>query len=117
MFCVRILFLGQTSNSRSEVLQECTRGIVKDGHIFRKGKNAGVFTRLGRADTAEKCVEICCGDSLCQVALFLKDSNKPHGSCYAVKCKDRVSSCNTIPVKKSHLTSSIFIRNPGMCGN
>ena len=108
--------LGHTLKTRNDLLQSCKRGILRHGHIFKKGKNAGTFSLLAKSDSIEECVDICCRkfQSSCQVALFLRDMKTSHGSCYAVRCKNSENSCETIAVRKRNLISSIFIRDSGL---
>ena len=76
----------------------CDVGKIIYNATLRLGMHSGMFTKLGRVDSMDDCIERCCRSSNADVAYKL-------GSfCFAVKCKTK-DMCKPSPTMFSDITS------------
>lgn len=78
--------------NRQGKLKRCAYESVLSNHTFRRNKQAGVFTHLGHTTDIQKCKQMCCEVSDCDVAFM------PENHCYAVSCYSD-QHCETTPAK------------------
>ena len=67
---------------------------------LRGGLNAGNFTDNGKFESIQQCVDICCKESHCDLALMLLDH------CFTVRCHNR-HLCESVPSKTAKYRSRI----------
>lgn len=73
---------------------------------LRGGIKAGHFTHKGRVDDYRQCVDYCCKDELCNLALTLRNN------CYLVTCKT-YKACSTYPTLRRDFNPRIVYVNWG----
>ena len=67
---------------------------------LRGGLNAGNFTDNGKFESIQQCVDFCCKESHCDLALMLLDH------CFTVRCHNR-HLCESVPSKTAKYRSRI----------
>lgn len=79
--------------SRDDDRRLCIPGEVEHDVTLGGGINAGSYTEQGEILNMHECVEWCCRDRRCDVAMVIK------GICYTVSCYDR-RKCVSVPVRR-----------------
>lgn len=98
--CCNEVFLSADAEDSS--FQDCGR--VFRGYSLNKGKKAGIFKRLSRTNSHEKCVKDCCNDKDCQTALFVGKLQ----ACYSVDCETD-DACRPVRASKNSLKYDLTI--------
>lgn len=111
------LFLNVLSDNTSGSLTSeqdyelCKKGEVLESYVLRGGRKAGAYYKIGSAATHDECVDLCCSNDDCNLALFVKSS------CYSVECKS-AELCKPIKVhRKTGIRPWIFRRYHGRSRN
>ena len=60
----------------------CLSNEVRSDVDLKGGENAGIFTYKGRVEDFDTCIENCCRDETCDIAMTINDR------CYSVACED-----------------------------
>ena len=69
------------------------------------GKSSGKFIDHGSVDSMDTCLDFCCTNKKCNLALMLGKA------CYTVECKDK-KSCETSQAPASEFTPQLAIVRP-----
>ena len=78
----------------------CTSSNPRYNVTLRGGLNAGNFTDNGKFENIEQCVDFCCKESHCDLALMLLDH------CFTVRCHNR-HLCESVSSKTAKYRSRI----------
>ena len=105
------MYILSDNTSRSSTSEQdyglCKKGEVLESYVLRGGRKAGAYYKIGSAANYEECVDLCCSNDDCNLALFVKSS------CYSVECKS-AELCKPIKVhRKSGIQPWIFRRYRG----
>ena len=79
--------------NRNDDRRLCIPGEVEHDVTLGGGINAGSYTEQGEILNMHECVEWCCKDRKCDVAMVIK------GICYTVSCYD-LRKCVSVPVRR-----------------
>ena len=95
--------------AKAEQLSEvelCKRGEYFEDYALKGGSKAGKYIKLGKpVYSFDDCVELCCQDKDCKMALMLKRS------CFRVDChKGDPYQCERISARRSKFNPKLFIR-------
>ena len=84
----------------------CRRGEYFEDYALKGGSKAGTYIKLhGTVRTFDDCVDLCCRDKDCKMALMLKHS------CFRVDCrKGEPHRCERISARRSRFNPKLFIR-------
>ncbi|XP_028404226.1 uncharacterized protein LOC114526891 [Dendronephthya gigantea] len=80
-------------SARNEEKGVCVPGEVEHDVTLGGGIKAGSYTEQGEVLNMDECVEWCCKQRKCDVAMVIK------AICYTVTCYDR-KSCVSVPVRR-----------------
>ena len=69
---------------------KCLQSMVYYGVALRGGWTAGKFTDMGFVSSLQRCVQLCCNDSECQLAMLMSQK------CFTIRCYQS-EDCQTIP--------------------
>jgi hypothetical protein len=83
----------------------CKKGETLRNHALKGGRKAGAYYKIGKVETFDKCIDLCCSSEDCTLALFVKRS------CYSVECES-AQLCKPIRVHRA-IKPSIFRRYRG----
>ena len=84
-----------------ESRHNCTSSEQRQNVTLRGGLNAGRFKDNGKVANAQQCVEFCCKERHCDLALMLLDN------CFTVRCHNR-HLCESVPAKTLKYRSRII---------
>ncbi|XP_068704874.1 uncharacterized protein [Montipora foliosa] len=84
-----------------ESRRNCTSSEQRQNVTLRGGLNAGRFKDNGKVANAQQCVEFCCKERHCDLALMLLDN------CFTVRCHNR-HLCESVPAKTLKYRSRII---------
>lgn len=87
-------------SSRPVSRHHCTNSEQKHNVTLRGGLSAGHFKDRGKVGDMQKCVDICCKEDHCDVALMLLEN------CFTVICHNK-RLCESIPAKTGRYKSRI----------
>ena len=98
--------IGLANAERLSEAELCRRGEYYEDYALEGGSKAGTYTKLhGVAKTFDDCVDLCCKDKNCKMALMLKHS------CFRVDCKNgEPHRCKRIYAGGSRFKPKLFIR-------
>lgn len=84
----------------------CRRGEYYEDYALKGGSKAGTYIKLhGSVRTFDDCVDLCCQDKDCRMALMLRHS------CFRVDCrKGEPHRCERISARRSRFNPKLFIR-------
>lgn len=84
----------------------CRRGEYFEDYALKGGSKAGTYIKLhGVVRTFDDCVDLCCQDKDCKMALMLKHS------CFRVDCKKgEPHRCERVSARRSRFNPKLFIR-------
>lgn len=97
----------EATNS-SDDFELCKKGETLRNHALKGGRNAGAYYKIGKVRTFEECIDLCCSNEDCSLALFVKRN------CYSVECES-ARLCKPIRVHRA-IKPSIFRRYRGRFG-
>ena len=86
--------------SRPESRHNCTNSEQKHNVTLRGGLSAGHFKDRGKVTGMQECVDFCCKEDRCNVALMLLEN------CFTVICHNK-SLCESVPAKTGRYRSRI----------
>ena len=69
---------------------KCLQSMVYYGVALRGGWTAGKFTDMGVISSLQKCVQLCCKDRTCDLAMLLSQK------CFTIHCY-APEDCQTVP--------------------
>lgn len=69
---------------------KCLQSMVYYGVALRGGWTSGKFTDMGIVSSLQKCVQLCCNDSECELAMLISQK------CFTIHCYQS-EDCQTIP--------------------
>jgi len=87
-------------SSRPVLRHNCTNSEQKHNVTLRGGLSAGHFKDRGKVADMEKCVDFCCKEDHCDVALMLLEN------CFTVICHNK-RLCESVPAKTGRYKSRI----------
>ena len=97
--------LTRTETERYEL---CIKGNRFEGFAPKGGTKAGKYHRLGKVESFEECINLCCWKRNCKMALMLRTS------CFQVDCKpndgERTQLCKPVAARHSKYNPKLFIR-------
>ena len=64
----------------------CKTGLKLPGYSLKGGTKAGEYINLGSVNFFDECIDLCCKESDCQVAVML--THKEQQKCFKVVCYD-----------------------------
>ena len=70
--------------------QKCLQSMVYYGVALRGGWTSGKFTDMGIVPSLQKCVQLCCNDSTCDLAMLMSQK------CFTIHCYSP-EDCQTVP--------------------
>ena len=96
---------GLASGRRLSSFELCRSGEYYEDYALKGAKKAGNYTSLGMVETFDDCVDLCCEDKHCTMALMLRHS------CFRVDClKGNPHRCERISARRSKYNPKLFIR-------
>ena len=87
-----------------ESRHNCTSSEQKHNVTLRGGLNAGHFKDNGKVVNIQQCIDLCCGENHCDLALMLLEN------CFTVRCHNK-QLCESVPAKTSKYRSKIVYVN------
>ncbi|RMX60284.1 hypothetical protein pdam_00021442 [Pocillopora damicornis] len=84
---------------------KCPHGPILSNVTLRHELRAGKFSRLGKAEDMETCIQMCCDKDDCEMAFM------PGNHCYGVDCFSQ-KHCEITTVKPSNVTVKIAAVRP-----
>ena len=85
---------------QSELRHNCRDSEQKHNVTLRGGLNAGNFTDKGKVANIQQCIDFCCKEDHCDVALMLLEN------CFTVRCH-KIYLCESVPAKTAKYRSRI----------
>lgn len=73
-------------------------------HTLKGGRTAGEIKELGIVESAEDCIEKCCGEKNCEVAFLVNDT------CHSVECYGD-ELCQSVPMEDENISPTIIYMN------
>ena len=87
-----------------ESRHNCTNSEQKHNVTLRGGLNAGHFKDNGKVVNMQQCIDLCCGETHCDLALMLLEN------CFTVRCHNK-QLCESVPAKTAKYRSKIVYVN------
>ena len=87
-----------------ESRHNCTSSEQKHNVTLRGGLNAGHFKDNGKVVNIQQCIDLCCGETHCDLALMLLEN------CFTVRCHNK-QLCESVPAKTAKYRSKIVYVN------
>lgn len=82
--------IATTPTRRKMPLHKCLQNNVYYGVALKGGWTSGKFTDKGLVPSLRKCVELCCNDTECDLAMLLSQK------CFTIHCYN-LEDCQTVP--------------------
>ena len=94
------LLFSKIFTPRSESRHNCTKSEPNQDVTLRGGLKAGNFKDRGKVMNIQQCVDFCCREDHCDVALMLLEN------CFTVRCYSK-DLCESVPAKTGKYRSRI----------
>lgn len=79
-----------TTTTRKPPLHKCLQNNVYYGVALKGGWTSGKFTDKGLVPSLRRCVELCCDEEECDLAMLLSQK------CFTIHCYN-LEDCQTVP--------------------
>lgn len=99
--------LSNATQKTAGPIESCAQSPIQQNVTLRGGINAGTFKKLAQFVAMQLCIQLCCEEKNCDVALM---SGK---NCYGVQCFSE-ELCTAVPAKKA--PSSLMISHVTITG-
>jgi len=91
--------------------ETCLKGEYLRGYTLAEGREAGEYTNLGEVKNFNHCIELCCDNESCMVALMLTSPRSGKKDCFKVDCYEPDgNSCKPRYARKSKYHPYLFKR-------
>ena len=94
------LLYSKSYTPKVESRHSCWNSELKHNVTLRGGLNAGRFKDNGKVERVEQCVDFCCRNDHCDLALMLLEN------CFTVTCHSKYL-CDSVPAKTGKYKSTI----------
>ena len=102
------LLFSKLYTPKVESRRSCWNSELKHNVTLRGGLNAGRFKDNGKVESVEQCVDFCCRNDHCDLALMLFEN------CFTVTCHNKYL-CDSVPAKTGKYKSRIvYVEKNGL---